>query len=502
MTLDKKSLGIVAMMVLTAWLSFIFVDGAFSSWSRAANPQQRSPSPSANTASIAGQLDLPDTTHASASQTPIHPDAEVSLPSVAQRESSLQDIRVLKSLYDKTADTKVLVSLIQRLAANYQFADANRYLQLLMQEADYQKRLDPQVVLYVLLHADSLSLQDANALETIAPLIDRYRNQWLLTRNDELFYQWLLAIWQKKYLDASNYRSSLSTSRYANIVQSYTQAMADYSGSQHVPAHYQDALIALTMLKNGYFSFAKRLALSALLQDSEYVLPYQILAYANFLSNHRDVAAEYFLKLVNFDKMNTDRYLFLVGVSYYRHGEYQKALLYLAQVTTSPLLTDVYRYHLLSYIAMDDMDNAVRIRQKLLGQPDLQQSDFLMFFSIFFYQPYVNGQSFALFRTHTQLVTFYTDVCARVLWSGDSACLYGEVWQALSTSTLAWLRDKLLYLSSVYHHASVLHVLGDYYFQDKEFDLAKQTYLQALRLAPSPGEERLLKAKLDWSSGK
>jgi cytochrome c-type biogenesis protein CcmH/NrfG len=39
-------------------------------------------------------------------------------------------------------------------------------------------------------------------------------------------------------------------------------------------------------------------------------------------------------------------------------------------------------------------------------------------------------------------------------------------------------------------------VLGDYYFQNKEYDLAKQSYLQALSLAPTSNEEVLLKAKL------
>jgi cytochrome c-type biogenesis protein CcmH/NrfG len=53
-----------------------------------------------------------------------------------------------------------------------------------------------------------------------------------------------------------------------------------------------------------------------------------------------------------------------------------------------------------------------------------------------------------------------------------------------------------LYLSSVYHQAPVLHVLGDYYFWHKDYDLAKQAYMQALNLAPTSNEEVLLKTKL------
>ena len=163
------------------------------------------------------------------------------------------------------------------------------------------------------------------------------------------------------------------------------------------------------------------------MHNEDYVLPYQVLSYANFLSNNRDVAAEYFLKLASFDKMNSSRYIFLVGVSYYRQADYEQALLYLTQVTDSQLLTDVYRYELLSYVAMGDDENAVRVWQKQLAQPDLQAADFELFFSMFFYQPYVNGLPFTLARDNSQLVTFYADACTRTLSGANDVCVYGEV---------------------------------------------------------------------------
>lgn len=104
------------------------------------------------------------------------------------------------------------------------------------------------------------------------------------------------------------------------------------------------------------------------MKNTDYILPYQVLAYANFLSSNRDVSAEYFLKLADFDTQNSSRYIFLVGVSYYRQGKYAKSVLYLNQVTDPALATDTYRYQLLSYLAVEEYDGAVRIRQKLLGQ--------------------------------------------------------------------------------------------------------------------------------------
>lgn len=508
MTIDKKSLGIVGIMVLAFWLSFIFIDGSFSSKipedSRIPeDSSQRIPDDDVSLDSIAGQLEINDEvsveTHSAASSSvddTILSGLQQDLPNLQQRQSTLQDIHTLETIYQKTTDQKVLVSLIQRLATNYQFADANRYLQLLMKQSGYERMLDVNVILYVLLHSDTISLQDAAGIDSILPLVTQYRSEWLLTKDDELFYQWLSAVWKQKYIDASKAWSTLTTPRYISIAQLFQKSLDEYSWSKNVPIYYQDALVSLSMLKNWYFSVAKRLALGALMQNTDYVLPYQVLAYANFLSNNRDVSAEYFLKLASFDTANSARYLFLVGVSYYRQWDYAQSLLFLNQVTDPQLLMDVYRYELLSHIAMGDNDNAVRIRQKQLGQQDVQAADFELFFSIFFYQPYVNGQPFTLARDNSQLVTFYADACTRVLSADHAACVYGEVWQGLSTSTWAWLASKLLYLSSVYHQAPVLHVLGDYYFQNKEYDLAQQNYTQALALAPSSNEEVLIKAKL------
>ena len=487
-------------MLLAFWLSFIFLDGSFSNKIQVAEPvnqQQEIP------VSLADQSAINDTgsslTHSAA------PDTSTMLTSsgfdqgmqdIWQRQSALQDIRVLESVYNQNPDQTVLVSLIQRLAANYQFDDANKYLQKLMQQAGYERLLDANVVLYILLHSDTLSLDSDTSIDTIMPLVIQYRSEGLLTKDDELFYQWLSAIWKKQYAAAQQSRSSFTTPRYITIAQSFQKALNEFSWSKDVPAYYQDALVSLSMLKNWYFSVAKKLSLSALLQNENYILPYQILAYANFLSTKRDVAAEYFLKLADFDKTNSARYTFLVGVSYYRQGEYDQSLLYINQVTDTGLLTDVYRYELLSYVATNDMDNAIRVRQKLLWQSDLQTSDFALFFDMVFYQPYANGQPFTLARDNSQLVTFYTDTCDRLFsWTAD-VCVYGEVWQDLSTATWTWIADKLLYLSTVYHQAPISHVLGDYYLQHKDYDLAHQAYTDALSLAPSSNEKILLQTNL------
>jgi tetratricopeptide (TPR) repeat protein len=87
--------------------------------------------------------------------------------------------------------------------------------------------------------------------------------------------------------------------------------------------------------------------LHALLKNKDYILSYQVLAYANFLTHNREAAKDYFLKLADFDTSNAFLYKFLIGISYYRYGDYEQSILYLNQVTDPGLQIDVYRYMLL-----------------------------------------------------------------------------------------------------------------------------------------------------------
>jgi tetratricopeptide (TPR) repeat protein len=174
--------------------------------------------------------------------------------------------------------------------------------------------------------------------------------------------------------------------------------------------------------------FAKRLALHALLADKEYILPYQVLAYSNFLTHNREAAKDYFLKLADFDTNNNFLYKFLIGISYYRYGDYEQSILYLNQVTDAGLQIDVYRYMLLSYIQTEDTNSMTRMWQNLLGESTLQASDFSLFFDQMFYMPFRAGTPFTLYSENPQLADLYLGKCS-TLFTGSQAdvCTYGEV---------------------------------------------------------------------------
>jgi uncharacterized protein HemY len=82
---------------------------------------------------------------------------------------------------------------------------------------------------------------------------------------------------------------------------------------------------------------------------------------------------------------------------------------------------------------------------------------------------------------------------------GADICLYGQIGQQLTNLNWTWIADQLLYLSSTYHQQYLFHVLGDYYFQNKEYALAKDAYSQALTLSTQSSEQIILKDKLQKS---
>jgi hypothetical protein len=49
-----------------------------------------------------------------------------------------------------------------------------------------------------------------------------------------------------------------------------------------------------------------------LLQNKDYILPYQILAYSNFLTNNREKAIENFYTLISLDIGNKNKYNFYI----------------------------------------------------------------------------------------------------------------------------------------------------------------------------------------------
>lgn len=483
---------IIWTMILVFWLVILFLDGRFS-------VHDSSDQESLVSSSVTTESSLEESTHTVASIGEVNEMVNQSLHQELGSSEVFQDLHVLEYLYIKNKNPELLQPLVEKFLQYYQFDKANQYLTLLVaEEGDYfELDLDPHQVIYTRFHDSNVGLDSVNSLSEAFTLVKEYRTRNMITADDEMFYKGLQSLRAYDYTTATAAFGKVTDPRYKDFVASYEAALANYVKIKNPPVYYRDALVSLTLLKNWYFSFAKRLALRALNQDETYILPYQVLAYTNFLMHNREAAKEYFLKLADFDAANEFLYKFLIGVCYYRYGDYEQSILYLNQVTDPGLKIDVYRYMLLGYIQAGDGDNILRMRQNLLGEVDLQPSDFALFFDQMFYIPFRTAQPFTLYLEAPQLVDLYLGKCS-TLFTGSQAdiCTYGQVGLQLAKQNLSWISKQLLSLAETYHQSHLYHLLGDYYFANKQYSLAKDTYLKALSICDNSTEQSILQNKI------
>jgi len=432
-----------------------------------------------------------------------------------------QDIGILETEYQKNKNIKVGTTLIEKLAQNYEFEKANQYLQELIINPDYDGDVKPTLHLYIAIHDPTIvSITDPQSIQKIIPIMDEYKNlapgkdpgAGRLEADDYNFYQGLIKLRYKDYKWARELFNGISSARYKVSIQAITQAISTYNSSKAIPKYYQDALVSLALLKNGYFSIAKKLALETALEDNKYILPYQILAYTHFLTNNRESANDYFLKLADVDISNKNLYKFLIGISFYRSKEYSQAILYLSQVNDASLQTDAYRYMLLSYKAEDDIKSMVDIRQKLLGQQDLPAgegmtgSDYYDYFYQAFYAPYSINVKSAIYEENKLLADMYLTNCTTTFtWTAADICTYGNIgrklidynpstWRPDGLSTFdLWL---LTNLANTYNESYLFSIIGDLYRLQNNLTEAKKSYAQALSLSTDSAEQDIIKSKI------
>ena len=80
----------------------------------------------------------------------------------------------------------------------------------------------------------------------------------------------------------------------------------------------------------------------------------------------------------------------------------------------------------------------IRMWHTILGETDIQTSDFALFFDQIFYIPFRSGKPFTLYFDNTQLVDLYLTKCSTLL-SGSQAdvCRYGELGLQLAKQNLS-----------------------------------------------------------------
>jgi len=395
-------------------------------------------------------------------------------------------IEILETLYQKTKDEKVLKVLIDNLLSEYQFEKVREYLS----EIDIfsSQVIDKQSYIYTYLN--TLSVTDPNSMEKFIKFIEQLKWKSLISSDEYLFYKWLEKIWNKDYDVAIEVLKQISNSSYSSFTNQLESTVKNYNNQKWMPSYYEDALVSLIALKNGYFSIANKLAVYTILEDNDYILPYQVLAYSNFLIKNWDKAISYFYDLSSLDIENKNKYDFYLWISYYRKWEYENSVTTLYQlVNDSTYKTDVYRYLLLDYEQLDKTEKMVQIWQKLLWQHNLTESDFKYFYDMVFFKPFSKWEKSIIYENYKEMSCDMVSMCYDKFGFKNDTCIYWEVWFNIVNWLRSSVEESLLYLAESYPQASIYQALWDYYKKMNQKSNAKSYYIKAIALSDDTAQK-------------
>ncbi len=402
---------------------------------------------------------------------------------------------LLIQLYEQQPDNNTLIHLINTLLSQHKFDLAYSYIEKAVQKD--ATLLDPHTHIYATFHAPSLIISQAWSIRIVEDLITDYRSQNRISADDYTFYNALIRFWHQDFHGAILLLKQIDSPKYEGIKDLLLGTFEKLARQRDIPAYYSDTIIALSLMRQWYYTIAKRIASNTVLQNKNYILPYQILAYSHFITQNWDTAIEYLLILRDLERKQAQRYTFLIGVAQYWQGEHTQAIMFLNQVNAPALMIDAQRYILLSYIQRWEHARAHATRQRLLWHPSITKNDFYTYFHAVFYRPLRAWLTADMYQTNTHTVHASIQQCFTILASDDhDICHYGNAWLALVRWQIQQAKDILDQLVDQYDSGYLFHALGDYYASESMREQAEYYYQQALGRSDNDQERSLLHHKI------
>ena len=385
----------------------------------------------------------------------------------------------LQRVFQETRDINVMNWIVEIYLNKYQFVKAKRFIENLPDM--YRDQLKPSLNLRVAFNSFALSSNTTN--ETLTAIIQNYQSKNLISTEDKNRYLWVLALMQKDYDRffeiALNFTSEKNKS-FTNKLQWYKDQI---SKQIWMPDYYFDTLVSLELFNQWLFQPAKILSLSVLQQNISYILPYQILAYANFLTNSRDTSIEYLKKLMDIDPNNAEKYRFLMWIAYYRNENYEQSVVMLSLIKDSKLRLDSERYLISNYLLLNQKNKLISSRRKLLWYENLVASDFYTYFYEAFYRPYSEWTQYQIYAFDTDLAENMLRVCNLKLSADEQVfCTYGEIGKRIALWQFDGLEQSLLNLATEHPQRYLYRALGEYYIQQWDTEKAKIYLIKAVSM--------------------
>ena len=400
---------------------------------------------------------------------------------------------ILQKVFEQTRDTEVMNLIVETYLNEYQFVNAKRFIENLPDI--YRDELKPSLNLRVAFNSFSLSSKDV--WENLTILVQDYTSKNIISDDDKNRYLWVIALIDRKYdkfFEIAAWFTSEKNKAFASKIQWYK----DQIGKQMwMPEYYFDTLVSLELFNQGLFQPAKVLALYSLQKNTNYILPYQVLAYANFLTNSRDTSTEYLKKLVDLDPNNAEKYRFLMWVAYYWDEKYEQSVVMLSMIKNDNLRLDTQRYLINDYIKLNQKSKMISSWNKLLWYENLVASDYYTYFYEAFYHPYAEWKQYQIYTSDTDLANKMLRSCSVTLQNEEKAvCVYGTIGRNIAMWQFDGLEQYLLDLATKYPQWYLYQALWDYYIQQWDLEKAKAYLIKAISLTQKRSERSQIKKLL------
>ena len=399
----------------------------------------------------------------------------------------------LQKLFKKTKDKDVMNLIVETYLNEYQFIKAKKFIESLSEE--YYNELNPSLNLRVAFN--SFSLGSKTITENLKSILRDYSSKGVISNEDVNRYWWVIALMDRnydKFFEISNSFISENNKSFATKLKWYKNQIEK---QMWIPDYYFDTLVSLELFNQWLFQPAKVLALHSLQQNSSYILPHQVLAYANFLTNSRDTSIEYLKKLEDLDPNNAEKYRFLMWIAFYRDEKYEQSVVMLSMIKDEKLRLDTQRYLINDYIKLNQKNKLISSRNKLLWYEKLVDSDFYTYFYETFFHPYSEWEEFQLYAYDTELANKMLRICSVKLQNEEkSVCTYWSIGKNIALWEFDGMEQYLINLVAEYPQWYLYQALWEYYIQQWKLDKAKVYLIKAISLSQKKSEISQIKRLL------
>ncbi len=397
-----------------------------------------------------------------------------------------QDLSIEKN-YEQNTSVENLRLLIDYLRSDFQYNKAANYFQELMKKTDDRER---KKLLQIVIND---TYPNPWHYEKLTSFLNEYNKEWKLDTDDYIFYDFTI-----KLLNGVFNKSDINllTGDYTEFKNNLWKQFDLFYSYKDAPEYYRTALFAIAYFKHWDLWVAKSLANKALESNPEYILPYQIKTYVWILTRDFTWSKQNLDILLQLDPSSSERYQFLLWVSYFSDQQYIQSKNYLLQMKSPNLARESLRYLIFiertlkwkkGYGLIDEHDKLiVDYTERLFDMNELKSIDFQTFYDWYFYDRMVVWTWWMsivqeLYRNYPNLLETAIEKCSTSVKSELYVCAYGEgIFELLKGNHEASLK-KLIPLVKKYPQRQLYYLIGLLYKEQWLLENAKVYFGRSLQ---------------------